>query len=145
MTSSIRTVQLNALRAIRAEVLEFIACAPTQFSKAMIMRPSGNSIMPRAAQHENNTSAIKTYGIGLINETARAFFVNGKIVTQEEAWEGSRYGYQPNYPGDSTGCTLLFSRTTRYSVTQGIAEPVHHDRILTESELGIKKKQIKMY
>ncbi|KFY05387.1 hypothetical protein V491_09152 [Pseudogymnoascus sp. VKM F-3775] len=39
-------------------------------------------------QHANILAAINAYETGLINVTTRTFFVNGKVVTQEEAFKG---------------------------------------------------------
>lgn len=39
-------------------------------------------------QHANILSAINAYETGLINGTTRTFFVNGKVVSQEEALKG---------------------------------------------------------
>lgn len=41
------------------------------------------------AQHANITTVIKSYEEGVIDGTARTFFVNGNIVSEDEAYQGN--------------------------------------------------------
>ncbi|OBT80673.1 hypothetical protein VF21_00361 [Pseudogymnoascus sp. 05NY08] len=70
-------------------------------------------------QHANILSAINAYETGLINGTTRTFFVNGKVVSQEEALKG--YGHIWIEQG------VALQMSSKWAYGNGVFGPKHHE------------------